>query len=1770
MDPQQTNSFTISSTEAAQKYGFTNDHVASLCRRRKVEGVLVDGRVWMLSEESLKQYIKKNEEEKTMRTQALSEQFKKEALSREPKPLPTVRPQTLQYGAFAGLAIFFALSGAAVSTLLFPTLQTALYKTAFAIPHVGSVFGSSADSALALRSLGEVGALMLHDQVTPFFAAVSQHTAGLAAVVQAPVQKTTPAREMVSPTKAFDIGYLQFFPEALAQTYHGALLAARDTAAGMYGGAARQVINAADILGDAEHTVYQSAAAGLAGAYAALPAVAALPAPAPVTFVKLIPSGESLAAAAAQSQKLVQAFIVPQLAVPAFEAAPQVATQIAPRAAGLFGLGMIGLGIAADGAASAWKSLTYWFGQTGEKLASNVVPDASAPAEIKQTPTTVPASAAPATPVAPIAPAVPAAPTTVVRTVVLPAPAPAPLSNKYLTEDVLTARLDTLSNSLKSLIYANSSAPNSLPATGGFTNTIALTNHIDQLRNVTLTNSIVSGVSGLTDADIPNGITASNYLPLSGGTVSGDLIVTGTCTGCGSGGSGGTFPFTPDSNYGAVANSTSTAVWFKSGLQASSTSQFVYASSTALTATTLYSTTATTSNFYGAGLNTCQSGSVLTYDGAGKFGCAADQTAAGAANPFTWSTNYAVLTAATSSVLWAQNGIFASSTSQIAYASTTALSATTLYSTTASTTNLTVNLPSSILSTAASGAVQLTTVSSPLSFSGSTLSIIQSGTGANGYLSSTDFGTFNNKISSSSLSSTFPIAYNSTTGAITFSGLSTSTTAVVGNIPYFSGANTFANVATGTVGGSGGVTVTAGQSIIGSGLTITCTGASASAAGCLSSADWSIFNNKISSTSLSAGSGISYNSSTGVISSTVGFPFTVATYGAQAVNATTTGLWLQGNLSLIASSTFSTYASTTQLSNSGNMWLTGLSAGGLGVNSAGLLYSGATSTLSTISGSLALTQHAAQAANTVIANGTGDSAVPTALATSSLFTGTPGQVLTFTNGTWVGVATTTDSCSSGISCSFSGSISSFTNSGVTSNVAGSGISVSGATGAVTITNTIGFPFTADLNYAALANATSTAVWFKSGIQASSTSQIAYASSTALTATTLYSTTASTTNLTVNLPSSILSTAASGAVQLTTVSSPLSFSGSTLSITQSGTGANGYLSSTDFGTFNNKISSSSLSAGSGISYDSSTGVISNTIAFPFTQTTFGSTNANATSTLVGFTGGLYATASSTIGNGAQLGGLTISGGATTTGNAYFGGTVGLGSSTPFATFSLQAASSSLLQSLFAIASTSNNGALSTLFSISNTGLLSGLGFSLGSGTSTNVAVTASSTVAGALNAVGGAVFGQATTTYLNVATLASTSALQVNGAATFLNGVSQNQALVLNTSGVLTATSSLAVNNGGTGVSTFASNGILFGNGTGALQVTASVNTGALVTNSSGVPSLTSGSTPNRVLRTDGTTISFAQLALGTDVSGTLPIANGGTNATTQVLNGLNFYNGTSITSSSTLTLSTAGAFGVGTTSPYALLSIHAASTSPSSFNTLFAIASTSALNATSTLFVVTNTGNVGIGTTSPLRLLSLNAAVSTAQQAIAYNTNNSTDILTSSVGDYFVYPSGQDALFNNSNLWVCTGGSGNTNGCPTGTPSGQGNLIVETRLGVASSTPWAAISVGAGGAIVTTEKSLTDGGTVAIDWRDGNQQLVTLGGNRTITFAGYIPGQTMRLVVCQDGTGSRTLSWPAAVLWAGGSAPTLTTTANKCDVTTFLTTAATSTVKIFGSSVANF
>lgn len=74
------------------------------------------------------------------------------------------------------------------------------------------------------------------------------------------------------------------------------------------------------------------------------------------------------------------------------------------------------------------------------------------------------------------------------------------------------------------------------------------------------------------------------------------------------------------------------------------------------------------------------------------------------------------------------------------------------------------------------------------------------------------------------------------------------------------------------------------------------------------------------------------------------------------------------------------------------------------------------------------------------------------------------------------------------------------------------------------------------------------------------------------------------------------------------------------------------------------------------------------------------------------------------------------------------------------------------------------------------------------------------------------------------------------------------------------------------------------------------------------------------------------------------------------------------------------------------------------------------------------------------------------------------------------------------------------------------------------------------------------GTAITIDWKLGQKQKLTLTGNATLTFTAPRGPCNLILKVVQDATGSRTITWPSAVKWPGGTAPTLTTTASATDI----------------------
>lgn len=129
--------------------------------------------------------------------------------------------------------------------------------------------------------------------------------------------------------------------------------------------------------------------------------------------------------------------------------------------------------------------------------------------------------------------------------------------------------------------------------------------------------------------------------------------------------------------------------------------------------------------------------------------------------------------------------------------------------------------------------------------------------------------------------------------------------------------------------------------------------------------------------------------------------------------------------------------------------------------------------------------------------------------------------------------------------------------------------------------------------------------------------------------------------------------------------------------------------------------------------------------------------------------------------------------------------------------------------------------------------------------------------------------------------------------------------------------------------------------------------------------------------------------------------------------------------------------------------------------------------------------------------------------------------------------------------------------------------------GFATSTPSEAMTIIGG--ILSAESQPATTTSMTLDLSTRNQFNVQLGTSATtLTLTGLLAGQGTRVVVCNPGSTASTVTWattPAnSLLWSGGTAPTQTTTANKCDVYTFTTTLATSTtaVKVLGGYVQNF
>ena len=94
--------------------------------------------------------------------------------------------------------------------------------------------------------------------------------------------------------------------------------------------------------------------------------------------------------------------------------------------------------------------------------------------------------------------------------------------------------------------------------------------------------------------------------------------------------------------------------------------------------------------------------------------------------------------------------------------------------------------------------------------------------------------------------------------------------------------------------------------------------------------------------------------------------------------------------------------------------------------------------------------------------------------------------------------------------------------------------------------------------------------------------------------------------------------------------------------------------------------------------------------------------------------------------------------------------------------------------------------------------------------------------------------------------------------------------------------------------------------------------------------------------------------------------------------------------------------------------------------------------------------------------------------------------------------------------------------------------------------------------------TLTDAATITPDFGANQNFTVTLAGNRTLANpTNKVVGQTGSIFIVQDSTGSRTLSYGTDYEFAGGTAPTLTTTASAVDRIDYIIRSSTSIQCVF-------
>ena len=196
-----------------------------------------------------------------------------------------------------------------------------------------------------------------------------------------------------------------------------------------------------------------------------------------------------------------------------------------------------------------------------------------------------------------------------------------------------------------------------------------------------------------------------------------------------------------------------------------------------------------------------------------------------------------------------------------------------------------------------------------------------------------------------------------------------------------------------------------------------------------------------------------------------------------------------------------------------------------------------------------------------------------------------------------------------------------------------------------------------------------------------------------------------------------------------------------------------------------------------------------------------------------------------------------------------------------------------------------------------------------------------------------------------------------------------------------------------------------------------------------------------------------------------------------------------------------------------------------------------ALSATMATSIGTaNTRITALSATLATSIGNSNTAITALSATMATSIGTANTRITS-VSDYAVALSATLATSIASRLPLA-------GGTITGTVSAQEVDVSSLGIGTVAGAKRLTMN----GAAVAQYASLTDGATIAVNFNTAQNFIVQLAGNRALgNPTNCVAGQTGSIVVVQDGTGGRTLSYGTSWDFIGGTAPTLSTGVSAVD-----------------------